>query len=151
MLGHVHPRTDVILLMDSCFSGTVADLQYTYVSKDKFVNENPSNKLAARVICISGCKDDQTSSDAYNLHDNLKFSGACTSSFLASMNDADYDITCFKLLKAMHSYLDRHNFTQRPQLTCSRVLSSTCAMITCPTNRPFMQNINDATSESVET
>jgi hypothetical protein len=71
------------LLFDSCNSGTVCDLpfSYTYVknnlfslTRNKFINiENPN------IYMMSGCKDTQYSEEVYQ---NKKYGGAFTNAFL---------------------------------------------------------------------
>ena len=78
-----------MLLFDSCNSGTVCDLpfSYTYVknnlfslTRNKFVNIiNPN------IYMMSGCKDNQYSLDVYQ---NNKYGGAFTNAFLKNFTSS---------------------------------------------------------------
>lgn len=139
-LSGVSPSTSTILLFDSCHSGTMADLKYRYVGTGN-VTENSSAQFGnKRIIAISGCRDDQVSSDAYGLEGPRTFSGAMTSSFLASLTsimesqgNPSKTVTIKQLIDAMRAYLVSHNFDQVPQITSS--LPITDMSIFCG-NRP---------------
>lgn len=135
-LSRVPAVTRVILVFDSCHSGTMADLKYTYVAGTKATVESVrARPLSAYVVQISGCRDDQTSADAYI--DN-RFSGAMTAALVSSMRESEYDLTFFKLLTELHRRLEKGGFEQRPQVTSSRPL--TCTSIFCATadKRPVL-------------
>lgn len=54
----------VILVFDCCHSGSIADLPYILsLFPNKYIEEKVKKPVAARVLCISGCKDFQTSAD----------------------------------------------------------------------------------------
>lgn len=97
-------------VMDCCNSGTVFDLPYLYTTANTVNNTN--NKHVATVISISGCRDDQTSADAYI---NSQSQGAMTWSFLNALNNANYDIKLVDLLNNMRILL-KNNYTQVPML-----------------------------------
>ncbi|KAJ7302298.1 caspase domain-containing protein [Mycena albidolilacea] len=58
-------------VFDSCHSGTVLDLPYTYDHQGRLKGQRVSQRALARkatvadVISLSGCKDDQTSADTF--------------------------------------------------------------------------------------
>lgn len=80
LVAYLKPNVFVFGLFDSCFSGTVLDLSYTYVSSSSPLQiNNKKIQPKGKVIMISGCRDDQTSADAYL---NNSFSGAMTWAFL---------------------------------------------------------------------
>ena len=59
---------------DCCCSGTALDLPYVYKNDEKYVKCYDDKKIACTdCLLISGCRDDQTSADAYI---NGQFSGA---------------------------------------------------------------------------
>jgi hypothetical protein len=116
------PGTKICCLFDCCHSGTGADLEYRYVSGTKSVEENlAKHAMRPDVIMVSGCRDNQTSADAYL---SGQFQGACTNSFIAALRAARYDITVYRLLKDMRAILRSRRFTQVPQVTSSVRLSA---------------------------
>jgi len=65
----LNPNVKLFILIDACHSGTMCDL---------------TNDVK-KIVMFSGCKDDQTSADAYIREEN-EFRGALTHSFLTSWN-----------------------------------------------------------------
>jgi hypothetical protein len=118
------PETKVIVLFDCCHSGSLLDLKYNYDAKtDKHYMENSRSNLTNTILMISGCMDNQTSADAYNLENQRKYSGAMTSSFLSSLKNANYNINCLELVRSMSQYLKEKGFEQLPQMSSSKELS----------------------------
>jgi len=77
---NLKPGVFLFCLFDSCFSGTVLDLKYTWISSSTPIQKNNDKpQPRGKIIMISGCRDDQTSADAFI---NNKYSGALTSAFL---------------------------------------------------------------------
>lgn len=113
-------------LMDCCHSGTGLDLPYEYnmysqnnrrqYNSSSWVEDlNPAHSQGD-VVLISGCKDDQTSADAFQ---QGTAGGAMTQAFLTAYEQHPY-CTYPELLQAIHEALKRRRFTQRPQLTSSQ-------------------------------
>jgi hypothetical protein len=101
-------------LFDSCFSGTMLDLKYIYLPNAT----NPRVPVTAgRVVAISGCRDNQSSADAWI---DRVWQGAMTSTFLAC---APRSYTLNLLLQNMRSTLSKQWFTQVPQLTSGTALN----------------------------
>jgi hypothetical protein len=136
-LAKVHPRTQVVMLWDCCFSGSIGDLRWRYVSGQHYAEENPACGAQGRVLMISGCRDDQYSSDAWDEQDR-KFVGAMTKAFLRTLEAYDYDLTCYNLLKHLRIRLQENNFTQVPQLTTSTRLSATAPFCVPGARDPFL-------------
>ena len=105
----------LIALFDSCFSGSVLDLKYSYfpVAINSRVKDTTST-----VVMISGCRDNQTSADA-NI--NNKWQGAMTASFLNSISTSP---TIATLLNNMRLYLAANKYTQVPQLSSGKPLNA---------------------------
>lgn len=99
-------------LMDCCHSGTILDLPLIY---NTTLTDNNSNKPVASVISISGCRDDQTSADAYT--GNI-YEGAMTWSFLNALSQANYNIKTIDLVNNMRILL-KTSYTQIPLLAIS--------------------------------
>lgn len=121
LIRKINKNATLICFMDCCHSGTILDLKYKYISGNKNEIQNNIKNTLANVILISGCKDNQTSDDAYY---NGEWSGAMTKFFLETIEKDNYNITCYNLLRKMRESLKKYNHTQIPQLTSSRKINS---------------------------
>lgn len=115
---------DLFCFMDCCHSGTMLDLKYKYkADADAVVLEN--NVIPqCNVVSISGCRDNQTSADAW-LDGN--FVGALTKTFLDVIKSYNYknnEIPLFELVNEVRNKLQEKRFEQVPQLTSSHVLDN---------------------------
>lgn len=125
-------HVNLLFLSDSCHSGTVLDLKYTHTIGP--INSSVVNKKIKDTLCnvflISGCKDSQTSADAYvsGPKDKMQFQGAMTASFLKVFKDK---ITYSKLILGMRSYMIKNGFTQIPQLSSGKKLNVNTEFILC--------------------
>jgi len=137
LIRQVHPRTDCVVLIDACHSGTALDFPFRYISGNKFAIENDEEVLC-RAVMISGCRDSELAQEVWDFHNDKRVSGLMTSSFLHALQHHGYDITCFKLIKYMQDFIVGRGETQKPQLCTTRRLSETCAFMTSNVNsRPF--------------
>ena len=110
---------------DSCHSGTVLNLRHEWVDGDaksdtascigKAVSKHGESK--AHVLLVSGCRDNQTSADAFI--DN-HYCGATTTSFLACLAALDTLDTLEKFLHGMNRWMVDNNFAQRPEMSLGR-------------------------------
>lgn len=140
-LNHVfalmNPNVRLICIIDACHSETMLDLPYRYVSGNKNVIENSTNTIKCNCIMISGCRDNQTSADAYNINNSQDYSGAMTSALLHVLETFEYTITCWRLLKEMKKFLKRREFSQVPQISSTQLLN--CAkLFSCVEPKPFL-------------
>lgn len=125
-------------LFDNCHSGTILDLPYQYFKKsstkegvnnvsadESLIIHSKNIETKGDVICISGCRDDQVSMDAYI---NFEYTGAMTRSFIDALTrhktqDQDQgtqEITWKSLVERMRTNLKTRNFEQVPQLTSGK-------------------------------
>ena len=128
---HLKRGVKLVMLFDSCFSGTILDLKYNYlVSNDNdnttnntlAINENSSDTLG-QVCVISGCKDNQTSADAYvNYNSKNMYSGAMTYAFLNALH-AVKDVTWLQLITHMRDILKAEGYEQIPQFSTSTCIN----------------------------
>lgn len=121
LFRYFNPKTRVIFVCDACHSGTICDVKYSWESDTKCAVENVVCAVQARVITLSGCLDNQTSADAYNVLGDGKFSGALTSCLLKVLKAPDAAVVradAFLLLARLTAELQRAGFPQRPKL-CS--------------------------------
>jgi len=139
VLSLMNPSVHVIVIIDACHSETMLDLPYRYISGNKNVIENAKNKIKCNCVMISGCRDTQTSSDAYNINNSGEYSGAMTSALLYVLKQFEHTITCWRLLKEMRKFLRSRKFSQVPQISCTQQL--TCAkLFSCVEPNPFICN-----------
>jgi hypothetical protein len=109
-------------LFDSCHSGTMFDLKFNYTDNNNYSETTDNDKASecnGNVIMISGCMDNQTSSEA-NI--NGKIEGAITWSFIESIKLSEtenkYNELSWRLLvKSMRDVLKKEGFDQLPQLS----------------------------------
>jgi hypothetical protein len=147
ILALINPDVRLMCVIDACHSETILDLPYRYISGNKNVIENPTNNIKCQCIMISGCRDDQTSSDAYDINNSKEYSGAMTSALLHVLDAFDYTITCWRLLKEMKKFLKRRDFTQVPQISSTQMLN--CAMLfSCVDPNPFVR-VNHAKQHKI--
>ena len=128
LLRRFNPRTRVVCVFDCCHSGTIADVKYSWESDRRVTIENIMCGVRAKVITLSGCMDDQTSEDAFDVLGDKRFSGAMTSCLLALLSTAGGTaassssgtpgVDVFALLVGLRAKLSERGFTQRPKL-CS--------------------------------
>jgi hypothetical protein len=114
-------KCPLIMLFDSCHSGSVCDLPYSY----QWDNTNPlkmtenNNMFVSNphILMISGCRDDQTSADAY-FPATREYGGACTTFFLDALNRNGYNGSIIKIYNDMCQQLVT-KYTQLPILSSS--------------------------------
>ena len=117
-ISRINKNTKMFVLMDCCHSGTIMDLNYKYISEvSLWVTENKNTTNNPNIIALSGCKDEQTSNDAW-FGDNWQ--GALTKCFIDTIVDTNYNPKLFELLKKLREYIKIREFTQIPQLTSNK-------------------------------
>ena len=123
---NIKPNVKLFMLFDSCFSGTVVDLKYNYLDSDNLNNltTNPNVlETSGQVIMISGCKDSQTSADAYvNYEGKNTSSGAMTFSFLQTIQNLGTNISFKALIEGMRAILKKDGYDQIPQLSSGKAI-----------------------------
>jgi len=117
-----YKNMDIIVIFDCCHSGTALDLPVLYDIITKKTQKQNNNTFPSNIIFISGCKDTQTSADAFI---NSSPQGAMTASLLTTLRFYNFRISLVSLVKNMRKYLVNNNFDQVPQLSVSDVKLAT--------------------------
>lgn len=122
VLASFNPRTWLIMVTDACHSATMGDMKFLWnVMGPNQVSASVKSRLECkpRVIMISGCRDDQTSADAYNAAIR-KYQGAMTAALLDCLRQSpNLKSDVVALVWEVKNLLRRRRFSQVPQLTTS--------------------------------
>lgn len=123
--------SSLFCIFDCCHSGTVMDLRYNYriypKSRGKreftIMMDEHYKKTKCEVVCLSGCKDNQTSADAYI---SRKFQGAMTWGLLTTMKELNAkkkSLTYKNLMKNLLTLMKKNGYSQVPQITAGHFLN----------------------------
>jgi len=119
MLMDLRKDQKLFAVLDCCHSGTGMDLRYNLYSRVggsqlRLIKDGRISKTPGQCILLSGCKDSQTSADAYI---NSTFQGAMTNAFLKAYPKA----TSLKdLIKRIRKILKKGHYSQIPNLSTGR-------------------------------
>ena len=117
-----------VILMDSCFSGTVCDLPWSheYVSGATFrrTKNNTVTLSNPNIFMMSGSKDNQTSADIYESSGNGakgggEYEGAFTDAFLKCLAADKYNASIGRMMQSVCLWLSSRGFTQTPIFSSS--------------------------------
>lgn len=108
-------KSKLSIVFDACHSGSGADLSFHLTGQGWKEAINPFH-VAADVVMISGCMDQQTSADAMI---NGSATGALTNA-LTTVWGRSQDLPYIDLLKQATAELDKGGYKQRPCLTSSQ-------------------------------
>jgi hypothetical protein len=111
-------------VMDCCHSGTLCDLKYHYMVKPKrgekrkrLIQNLAYAASSGQVVTISGCRDTQTSADAW-VREEASYNGALTYTLCQTLSQCSYNTNYRKLMKTLRRNLRAGDYEQIPQL-CS--------------------------------
>ena len=136
------PTSKVTCVIDACHSATMLDLKYeldclsvqveeneqdpdAYLYKNwsyDFHNSENHNYTSTdnNIFTISGCRDSQTSADAWI---NNKYQGALSYHLMKALELNKYDIKVKYLLKDIHCMLEMGKYDQKPVITSSKKIN----------------------------
>ena len=110
----------IVVLIDACHSGTVLDLRYNFDNLNNLNKNKKNSESSCDVVMISGCRDNQTSADAY-INDQFdkrnEYQGAMTAAFIKNYKDG---ISYENLIKGMRKWLIKNKYDQVPQLSSGK-------------------------------
>ena len=117
-----------VILMDSCFSGTVCDLPWSheYISGATFrrTKNNTAAISNSNIFMMSGSKDTQTSADIYESTGNgangaSEFEGAFTDAFLKCLAANGYKASIGRMMQSVCLWLSSRGYSQTPIFSSS--------------------------------
>jgi hypothetical protein len=122
-------RCRAILLFDCCHSGSVGNLPWTFMMEDNkknsenngniiTVNNNNNTMPNPNIYLLSGCKDNQTSTDGYN-RELSQDVGVFSNAFNECLRDSHHKIDIMTLYKNICNNLIANGYSQRPVLSSS--------------------------------
>ena len=121
-----NPNAKIIISFDCCHSGTGIDLGYNYnrTTQKYQLTNNKLKNIKPNILFFSGCKDEQTSADAY-LRELGDYGGAFTQSLLDKdwLNRDIFDLlednktSLSHIIEKINNYMIMNSFTQRPCLS----------------------------------
>lgn len=124
----------LVVIIDACHSGSMLDLKYSYNcdTKNTYTVQGVQSESKCDIIMISGCRDNQTSADAY-IADNVtkvrEFQGAMTAAFINNYSD---EISTIALITKMRGWLKTNGYSQVPQVSSGKLIDM---------SKPFMLSI----------
>lgn len=110
------------MLFDSCNSGTVCDLQWSFeYANNNVFKKTQNNSIVVngkQIFSFSGSKDTQTSADVYDPATG-QYYGACTNAFLAVLKANNYNASIMKIYSDLCTFLSNRGYSQKPILSSS--------------------------------
>lgn len=109
-------------IMDCCHSGTIMDLKFSFSpeKQNRQISQTGNKSCDAHVVIISGCRDEQTSADAFI---GGAYAGAMTAAFATCLTQWFQVHKRYpkykKLVNLMYDYVQQNRYSQRPQINCS--------------------------------
>jgi hypothetical protein len=111
----------VMLIFDCCHSGSVCDLEWSFEYKNgDFIKYQIDDKEIKNpdIFCFSGCKDSQTSADAFSPRSQRSF-GAFTDAFIHCLKNNEYEVSLLKLYADICTLVKTEGYEQTPNLSSS--------------------------------
>jgi metacaspase-1 len=144
-----------VILSDSCHSGTVFDLPYSYEFQigntfSRTLNNNSIMKNP-NIFMFSGCKDSQTSADTYNT-ETLQAVGAFTDAFINCLRNKQHNTSFISLYRDVCNYLIDKGYDQKPIFSSSSPLPTSNIIRASPGKiapTPTIKSIMNTTNNSM--
>jgi hypothetical protein len=133
-------KCKTILIFDCCHSGSVCDLQWSY----QYVNGSLMKSMATNKIinnpniyCFSGCKDPETSADAYSREKQMGV-GAFTDTLIQCLRNNRMNVDIMKLYSDICVTIKQSGFSQNPSFSSSS--PAPAYKFARVTNSPIVEN-----------
>lgn len=110
-----------IICFDCCHSGTGIDLQYSFTYTGGAFGQATNNAKALsnpRIFFFSGCRDSQTSADAFNGETKMAV-GAFTDGLLKALRKNGHNADIMKVYNDLCFIISKSGFVQCPVFSCS--------------------------------
>lgn len=118
-----HHSTTVYLVIDCCHSGDILNLRYRWDARNhRMTTHEDEEQPDALCIALSGCKQNQTSADAYNVLGKGQYGGALTSCLVEFLQENKRP-SVFHMLSNVQQTLEKKRFEQVPVLSSNERLS----------------------------
>jgi hypothetical protein len=132
ILTHFNPKTCVYAVFDCCHSGTIVDLPFQFPEPSSPTSASTKTaealKNGPRVVVMSGCRDEQTSADAYN-RTTQKYGGALTMALLKALQMPDgHELGVCQLQARVVSGLQSEGHSQFPLVSSSHPITDDIRM-----------------------
>jgi len=139
IVSNLNPKATLIAVFDCCHSGTIMDLPFVYdsiitpkSSSLSYSLSNPKQTPTPNIIMLSGCRDNETSADAYFEGGFLKnkYEGALTHCLIQYIEETLFssstnnNITFSELLKNVNHMLKKYNYEQNSQMSSNNPIDT---------------------------
>lgn len=112
-------RGRAILIFDCCHSGSIANLPWTFTVNNKnIITTNNNTMTNPNIYLISGCKDNETSSDDFNREMSQNV-GVFSNALNECLRDSNHQIDIMTLYKNICKNLIAAGYSQSPVLSSS--------------------------------
>lgn len=115
-------KCDTMMLFDSCHSGTVCDLPWSFecLAKNTYKSTKVNNIVLSNpnIHMFSGCKDNQTSADTYDTV-SKQYVGAFTEAFIESLRASGHNVAMPVLHRSICNWLLTRGYSQIPLYSSS--------------------------------
>lgn len=151
------------VILDCCHNGTGCDIRYKYEDFSILLRQRPTpiwrtlqsaftnskySETAGEVYMISGCRDEQTSADAYI---NNAFAGALTYAVFSILRANQATIRTYSwgaLLRDVRQFMRVNKYTQIPQLMTGQLISPARSVFATVTGRGASLDLSTGTGSS---
>lgn len=123
-----NPKTKITCVFDSCHSGSILDLPVVHDRPaGTWIQQKLTKPSHPWIICISGCRDDQTSADTQDAETRTA-AGALTMSLLQILKSKTAKYPALQLVQDLEKLLEARKYTQVPLLTSTRIVEKSFSL-----------------------